>query len=941
MSLKVPAASLLYITLFWSKPSLAVEISSQVERIGDATHLEFTGQTQWIYQIRRDKGARKVILELPPMNSEAQQRLQSWKDPLIEDIKISQKGVDGSHTATIELASADVEFFDYVTDQPSRLIVDFFRPEESKPVSNSPIEVSTKSSALTQALPKKEKNKKGNSARRSSKTLGRKPAGTDYLVAGTDLPKKEIQSQAKPQDDEALLKSLERGLFDGGDPTYERFRVSDYEIDEKAIIAAKKNIYIKFPYLDDRSTGLEELFSQPVEYEIKSQKTEENKMARLLLTLYKNKRPAVYLKTQKFFRQKYPVSQYDQIIDHLTADVYYDIWKKEASPADFQQAISMYQSLVQRYPDSPLAERTQLLVGRAFLERGDSLGTLKIFERFRRERPESIYTDQVSMIIASTYKQLNKYELAIQELNNLEEKAKNPAFGRRAAFTRGDVYFQMGEYKGAISEYELAMAKYPDHLQDHPNAFYNRSEALFWLEQYKKSVESFREFAIRFPSHQHNAYALTRIGENMEILGVAEPRYMGAFFESHYRFKGTGGAHVAWLRLLRKRMVGMKETEITAAVNKVMEDAKESDLPFFEDFTTLMIADGLFNRRQYSKALSYLMNFYQKNPTSSNLAVFEDRILRTIAESIRYHVDKGSFLAALKIYGRHADTWLRKSGRIDVNYYLGRSFEIAGVYKEAAEIYFGALNSLYALVGTKAEKERTVFEVLPTTDELNLRLAAVQVKLENYNKAGEYLANIHQTSEFSEEEYLEKVQLSVEVAKAQHNTREAKKYLQQLAQIWKAQPHRVSVTTLQLAKLQIEDSEFSEAEASLNSILLLQQDTRSVAPNIHGEALELKGRVLQRQGRSADAVLYFEKLLETYGDAESYDPLRYETGKILFGLGQGKDAERVWKPLGQRKDSIWAKMADSRRSEQVWNQDYKKYIDRIPAMAGSLPKEGN
>ncbi len=927
--------------LFLAFPLVASEISGNVSRIGNATHLEFTGRKEWKYQIERQTDPRRLKIYLPPTTSEVRKLLENWKDNYIKDVSIDQNGLDGSHVVNLELTSPKIQYFDYVTDQPSRLIIDFFEPEENKS-NKSQAAKATANLANPTSLPKKLPVKKTIISKTNpgkTKPIARKPAGTDYVL---------VEEQGQPQvpgraatSDEDLLKSLEKGLFDGGDPEYRRFAVADYEVNEDAIIAVKKNIYIRLPMLDDRITGLEDLFARPIEYSINPTESEENKMARLLLTLYQNKRTGVFLRTLKFFREKYPTSRYDQVIDHITADTHYQIWEKERSTADFQQAVNMYESLVQKYPDSPLAERTEILVGKAFLDRGDSLGTLKVFERFLRERPSSVYTDPVRIIIARAYQRLNKYDMAYDKLSEIESNAKNPRFARMAGFLKGDIFFQKGDYQRSVAEYDAAIAKYKDHLQDQPNAFYNRAESLFWLGRYEESARAFRQFVVRFPSHSHNSYALTRIGEVMEILGVDKKRWMGAFFEGHYRYKGTDGAHVAWLRLLRKRMVGMKESEVASAVSQVLAAAKESQLPLIEDFTTLMLADGFFNRKDYSQALKHLIEFYQKNPTSTNLAVFEDRILRTITESIRHHVNNGEFLDALRVYGRHYDTWLRKSGRIDVKYFLGRSFETAGVYAEAAEVYQDALNNLKEISGTKAERERNVFEVLPTTDELNLRLAAVAVHLGQFAKGQGHLASIRSDAPFSDEQQLEKMQLAVAIAKASRNTETAKRYLTQLAEVWKNQPRKLSATLLELAKIQVDDKEFSDAENSLKKVLALFQDTQDSPKELHAKALELKGQLMQKMGRPNDAVTYYTKLLESYGQSEEFDPIRYETGKILFDMGRAKEADEVWAELNKRQGSVWQRIADDRRREQDWNKDYKKYIERIPAMAdaGSAQKE--
>lgn len=51
-----------------------------------------------------------------------------------------------------------------------------------------------------------------------------------------------------------------------------------------------------------------------------------NKQARLLLTLFDKQRYSVFLKTQKWFKAKYPKSEYNEVIDFMTADVHFALW---------------------------------------------------------------------------------------------------------------------------------------------------------------------------------------------------------------------------------------------------------------------------------------------------------------------------------------------------------------------------------------------------------------------------------------------------------------------------------------------------------------------------------------------------------------------------------------------------------------------------------------
>src|SRR5690606_30991202 len=115
----------------------------------------------------------------------------------------------------------------------------------------------------------------------------------------------------------------------------------------------------------------------PPEYVIRPQDTQENKEARLLLTLHDKKRHATFLKTYQYFINKYPKSDYDEIIRHLAAEVYSDLYKKEQKLSDLNAAKGIYTYLIEKYPDSVLTENTELLLAYNELEQKNGIETIR------------------------------------------------------------------------------------------------------------------------------------------------------------------------------------------------------------------------------------------------------------------------------------------------------------------------------------------------------------------------------------------------------------------------------------------------------------------------------------------------------------------------------------------------------------------------------------
>ncbi|MEK7355539.1 MAG: outer membrane protein assembly factor BamD, partial [Bdellovibrionota bacterium] len=402
-------------------------VSVDASRIGDASHFEFGGTSDWKYDLRRDAASGNVTLRLPAMKSEAIAKLRGHSDGLIKNVTINEKGVDGTTELTFAV-SANADFFDYLTEQPARLVVDFFPKDaaskEKAPAKKVPAEKSAETKPpAKRSVASTEGDEEGDDEDEAD------PAGAvrdiTAEITGVAKPKKTKPGSGKTDESDMVVataqapskaeeissqKDFSHGIFDGGDPEFNRFGVKDYEIREEAIIASRSNFYLPFPMLDLGNQQLKNLIGAPPSYEIIPNDTRENKEARIILGLFKDGKRALFLTTSAEFLKKFPQSQYDEIIRYLMADTHESMWREKNSVADFENAMSQYQLLTEKYPNSAISARTLLYMGYAYVERGDSFGALKAFQRFLRLHPESKHVDRVNISVAEAYLKLNSFD---------------------------------------------------------------------------------------------------------------------------------------------------------------------------------------------------------------------------------------------------------------------------------------------------------------------------------------------------------------------------------------------------------------------------------------------------------------------------------------------------------------------------------------------------
>lgn len=921
-------------------PVFGKEIEGQWSRIGDAVHLEFSGLNEWNYQISKEgEAGRRLVIRLPKLSPETISRFEQWTDPFIKFVQVNGSEVDQQNSLIIELAGPKIDHFDYITDQPSRLVVDFYEnPKigldkiEKKPVAkSSALEPSSQQKAnpeLAKALPSKLPKKSVEPVAPS-----REPSATEML---TDLPKvPETNEPVKEEEHQSEFtvdgEKRDFGIFDGADRNFARFMIKDYEMNEISVIASQRNIYIHFPMLRREWDQLRSFMEEEVAYEIKPGDDEENRQARLLLTLYNNKRYAVFLKTLSFFQKTFPKTRYEEIIGFLTADVYYKLWLQDKNPLDFRSAVTRYYMMATKFPSSVLAERTLLFLGYSYYNRGDSLGAIKAFRRFNRAYPTSERLPQVQAAIADSYLSLSKFEDALLEIDKLDRSAPDQTWKAEAAYRVGDVYFKEGKYRESIDAYKAALKKYPNAWTHFPNLFFNMAEAYFWISDYKNAVTAHRQFLERFPSHSFGGYSMTRLGELFAIFGLPRERSMAAYLESQFRYGGSS-SKVARLRLLSMRMKEMKELELNGAIGEIKKIASESKISRINDFATLLVADGLTDRREFPRAIDELVHFYQEHPTSANLSVFRSRIVQNITEFMRAQLAAKDFVSVLRWHGKYKESWLKNANRIDTQYLLGLAYEQAGVFDQAAKIYQDNLNRLYAIRGTQAEKERIAFETLPSSESLQLRLAIVAFNAGKNEAVFEYIKDSHGGSNLNDQERVERSVLLSKVAEMNHQTDEAIRYLNDLVSSWKGQPRLVADPYLRLARLYLEKKQIAKAQGALDHIENLDSDTGAVDPRIAIEALELKGDVAILTKKPEVATETLNRILERFASDKAAPRIRYKLGKIFFDQGEFKAAQDAWGPLeNDPLGKTWALMVKDNLNEAKWKSEYKQYMKRIPA----------
>lgn len=900
-------------------------VSGQISRIGDTTHLEFKGRNEWTYTSPK-KIKDKLYFTVPAFDEPTLIQLQNWSCPLVKEIKVNKNAPDGRYEIVMQIAADSVESFDYLTDDPSYLIFDFYT--QPKPINDK------KKTASRSGPDVKGSKKKNKVAKLPEKIIeggseyqkiNRAPAGGEILSTEAGI---QTANGAINESTNGHIQ-YERGVFDAGDPKYDRFRVKDYQIKEESIIASRDNIYVRFPALLVKSNRFEELMKVPPVYEIKADESNENKEARLLLSFFEKRKWGSFFETLNYFQGKYPKSKYDEIVRNMAAEARIYLYQKDKSDKDYEAFRSDYKYLIETYPDSILNERHHQILVYSALQKGDGASAIQEVEKYLTKYPNSSEKDWMRMALAEAYTQIHKHEDALKTYREIAADAGEKNHAIEAEFRIGDIFFARKEYQKAIDHYNQIQKLYPTHAGRFPGAQYNKSEALFWMKQYKDSLEGYIDFLSRFPAHQHGGFALTRIGELLEILGADKRKIMGAFIEGYFRYPESQGSEVARIRMLSQGLRGMQEREKKRALAEIEEIATRSTLPQMPEFANLMKAEGLSRRGEHDQSLDVLLKYFQQHPTTANLKVYRSRILRNISDVLKGLNAKSTHIETLNTYGKYSTTWLKNAGRIDTEYFQAVAFEKSGVMKEAEAKYKHLKDQLKLIAGKDEEKERKVYENLPTLDQVNLRLARVALEQKKYRDSFQAIGEIK--GQLSPEEEIEKVQIGAAVAERMGEPKRAIEYLEKLLS---AQQESVVLTAgpaLDLARLYLAENNPLKASAYLSRVEKVKEANADISDELWSRALELRGDIYLKNGEKLAAVEAYTRLLDAYEKKYPLSSIRYKAGRILFDEGDLKGAENLWAGLSTENGELYKKLAQEKLSQAEWQDSYKKYIDRIPA----------
>lgn len=898
-------------------PVLAA-VQLQTQFTGETLNLQFSGLASWQYNLERKVEGNRSIVEmtLPTLAPQALKDLRSALEKMGAKVEVPapQSQPVGSSYLRAVFPRPDTEVFDYLTDQPSRLIVDFFPdPKQSKKSSSASIDEKTPPS-------------KGKSKAVSRKPEVREPA----RVPASDAVQMGEQALGSLTPDQGLSSGRPGSTRDSNDPNFDRFSIPPHRERTNAISEIRENVYIPLPMLRPDLFPESELeATQPI-YRVIPKDSDENRQARLLQVLWERKRIQVFLKTAKWFQEKYPKSEYMELVDFMRADALFELWMESGETSRLEQALQAYEEALSKYPESPAAERTWMLLGRTRMENRDYLGVLRLAQRYLRTKPKGPNRDLMGLAQAEAYLRLRQWPEAEASLREVQKTGSSER-ARQAMMLVGNIPFTQANYPQAVLQYTRALEAHPQNPD--PGTVFNRAVAYFETGELRQSLNSFVDFIRIFPDHSYAGFAMTRAGELLSAMGAPTEQVVAAYLETYFRYGAQPSSAIARIRLLAERMPQMKAKELKASLEEITTLAKESKLEGMERFSKVVVADGFGRRKEYAKAIDILVKYFQDNPTSIHQQVVRSRIVGNINGQIRDALDRGDFLDALATHSKYQDTWLQGLDRLDTPFLVAKALELAGLSDQAEKIYRSTANRLMNFRAGAGASKLSGSDQVPSLESVQLRLASVTLEQKKLKEADQALQAIRNPASLSSQEQLERVQLLADITNQKGDPAHAVRYIIDLIHEWKAKPSQVAPLYLQLGDLELRQNKVQEALRSWRNVDRLQAESKDVPAVVHRQALERIGNTQFDRSEYSEAMSAYQQLLEAYETATPMPLVRYRVGLMQFQKGELQAAADTWRALDTPRARFWFQLGQEKLASADFQDRYRNYVDRIPAMA--------
>lgn len=267
----------------------------------------------------------------------------------------------------------------------------------------------------------------------------------------------------------------------------------------------------------------------------------------------------------------------DEISKDLREKEAYALYRRALSDLEkerYQEAVEGLKTLISSYPSSKIRDEAKKAfevalqelanekaaehyqVAKRLFELGKTEEAKEIFLKIKEEFPETNYAKLADKFIKEATPSKDEEVVILQgEGKKEKEGGEKAVIDKRAGgiFAKANQLRRLGDFKAALSQYELLLREYPE-SKEAPYAAYAKAEIFyFWENDYPRALEGWKSIIKDYPSCELIPHVLYHLATTYENSGQKEEaqktyrRLLNDFPESIY---GSGEL----LEMIKKRI---------------------------------------------------------------------------------------------------------------------------------------------------------------------------------------------------------------------------------------------------------------------------------------------------------------------------------------------------------------------------------------------------
>jgi len=350
-------------------------------------------------------------------------------------------------------------------------------------------------------------------------------------------------------------------------------------------------------------------------------------------------------------------------------DAYQDI-------ENFENAVDVYDRILEEYPDSPYTDYVQYRQGIALLKMEKTEAATLSFQTLQANFPESKYLNDVFYYLAVTYFKKGSWRMAQEHIEEfMKDLPMNHEFLAEARYIQALSTFNLEEYKPALKMFQKIIKNHPEQISMIKNAEMSIAKCFYKINNIGEAVKRFKILAIKYPRSEIAHEALIWLGDH--FLGRSDFDKATAYYQQFLvNFPGSDKRDVIFYELGQAYQAREKYDQAIGAFKSV--SSHDSKL-----YAKARLAIANIFSREFDSfaAIETYENVVESSPEFRRDARW--KLAEVYKKSEEYPKAIESYRSALK-----ADQGLSELTDAQLQFHIGDLYEFMNQNEQAVEAYF-------------------------------------------------------------------------------------------------------------------------------------------------------------------------------------------------------------------------------------------------------------